>query len=74
MLMLRAGYGYEKGIGNDDISKEDYRTSANKGLSAGFTLELPLSKEKGSTVGLDYSYRATNPFSGTHCIGLRLNL
>ncbi len=73
-LMLRAGYGYEKGIGNDDDSKEDYRTSAQKGLSAGFTIELPLNKEKGSTFGLDYSYRATNPFNGTHSIGIRMNL
>lgn len=73
-LMLRAGYGYEKGIGNDDDTKEDYRTSANKGLSAGFTVELPLSKEKGSTFGLDYSYRASKPFDGTHSIGIRLNL
>ena len=66
-LMLRAGYTYEKG-GSKDL------TTASKPLSAGFTIELPLSKEKGSTFGLDYSYRATNPFSGTHCIGLRMNL
>ena len=73
-LMLRAGYGYTKGIGNDDDTKENYRTSAQKPLSAGFTIELPLSKEKGSTFGLDYSYRATKPFDGTHSIGIRLNL
>ena len=73
-LMLRAGYGYEKGIGNDDNTKEFYRTSAQKGFSAGFTIELPLSKEKGSTFGLDYSYRATQPFDGTHSIGIRMNL
>jgi len=73
-LMLRAGYGYTKGIGNDDDTKENYRTSAQKPLSAGFTIELPLSKEKGSTFGLDYSYRATKPFDGTHSIGIRMNL
>ena len=73
-LMVRAGYGFEKGIGNDDDSKEQYRTSAQKGLSAGFTIELPLNKEKGSTFGLDYSYRSTNPFDGTHSIGVRMNL
>lgn len=74
LLMLRAGYGYEKGIGNDDMTKDNYRTTAQKGLSAGFTVELPLSKAKGSTFGLDYSYRATNPFNGTHSIGVRLGL
>lgn len=73
-LMLRAGYGYEKGIGTDDDTKENYRSTAQKGLSAGFTIELPLSKEKGSTFGLDYSYRATRPFDGTHSIGIRMNL
>ena len=73
-LMLRAGYGWTKGIGNDDDSKTPYRTSAQKGLSAGFTIELPLNKEKGSTFGLDYSYRATDPFNGTHSIGIRMNL
>ena len=72
--MLRAGYGYEKGIGNEDNSKNPYRTTAQKGLTAGFTVELPLNKEKGSTFGLDYSYRATHPFDGTHCIGVRMNL
>lgn len=74
LLMLRAGYGYEKGIGNEDDSQDNYRTSAQKGLSAGFTIELPLSKEKGSTFGLDYSYRSTKPFDGTHSIGVRMSL
>jgi len=73
-LMLRAGYGYESGIGTDDESKENYRTTAHKGMTAGFTIELPLNKEKGSTFGFDYSYRATQPFNGTHCIGARLSL
>ena len=73
-LMLRAGYGFEKGIGNEDATKESYRTTTQKGLSAGFTIELPLNKEKGSTFGLDYSYRATDPFDGTHSIGVRMNL
>jgi len=72
-LMVRAGYLYE--ITNKDNSYTDIaRTTAFTGLSAGFTMEVPLSKEKGSTFGLDYSYRATNPFNGTHTIGVRLNL
>lgn len=73
-FMLRAGYGYEKGIGTDDNTQTNYRTSAQKGLSAGFTVEIPLNKEKGSSFGLDYSYRSTKPFNGTHCIGVRMNL
>lgn len=68
MLMVRAGYSYEKGITN----KED-RTTVFTGPSAGFTVEIPFGKNK-STFGLDYSYRHTDPFQGTHSIGARINL
>lgn len=68
-LMLRTGYVYEKGITN----KAD-RTSAYTGPCAGFTVEVPLNKTKGSSFGLDYSFRATDPFEGTHSIGVRINL
>ncbi|MFY9309765.1 MAG: PorV/PorQ family protein [Bacteroidia bacterium] len=68
MLMVRAGYAYEKGITN----LED-RTSALTGPTAGFTFEMPFGKNK-STFALDYSYQATNPFNGTHALGARINL
>ncbi len=68
VLMLRAGYAYEDGI----LSDAD-RTSVYTGPTAGVTVEIPLNKESGSTFGIDYSYRATNPFSGTHSIGARIN-
>lgn len=68
-LMLRAGYDMEKGI----FSDED-RTTALTGPCAGFTVEIPFGASKKSTFGLDYSYRATNPFNGTHTFGARVNL
>lgn len=68
MLMVRAGYVYEKGIFNIDE-----RTSAYTGPTAGFTFEMPFGKNK-STFSIDYSYQASNPFSGTHAIGARINL
>jgi hypothetical protein len=68
-LMLRAAYAYEEGITN----KAD-RTTVFTGPSAGFTVAVPLSKEKGSSFSVDYSYRATDPFSGVHTIGARINL
>lgn len=68
MLMVRAGYTYE-----DGITSETERTSAYKGPSFGATFEVPFGK-RGSTFGVDYSYRVTNPFNGTHCFGARLNL
>ncbi len=68
MLMVRVGYTYEKGL----LSVGE-RTSAFSGPSAGFTFEMPFGKNQ-STFAIDYSYRATNPFNGTHSIGARINL
>ena len=66
-FMVRVGYTYEDGLNDDDL-----RTTALRGPSAGFTIELPMGN--GSTFGLDYSYRHTDPFQGSHAIGARINL
>ncbi len=68
-LMVRTGFVYEPGI--FDVAK---RTNALTGPCAGITIQAPLNKEKGSTFSIDYAYRATNPFSGCHTIGARINL
>lgn len=67
MLMFRLGTFLETNLYNEN------RANAYTGPSAGLTFEVPFG-EKRSTVGLDYSYRFTNPFGGTHSFGLRLNL
>jgi len=67
MFMVRTGYTYEEGI-----STPSTRTSALRGPSAGFTVELPM--DNGTNFGLDYSYRHTDPFQGSHTIGARINL
>jgi hypothetical protein len=67
-LMLRGAYSYEEGI-----TSVANRTSVYTGPSAGITVQVPLNKENGSMFGIDYSYRASDPFSGTHSIGVRLN-
>ncbi len=72
ILMLRGGYRWEKGI-NDDTE----RTSAHRGISAGFSAQVPLSKEKGKTgpaIGIDYAYLVSSPFQGTHQYGVRFIL
>ena len=66
MFMVRLGYTYE-----DGISTPSSRTTALRGPSGGFTLELPMGA---NTFGLDYSYRHTDPFQGSHTIGARINL
>jgi len=75
MFMLRGGYSYEvKSPSNSSVGNiTTTRTNALTGPTAGFTFEAPLNK-KGTTFSLDYSYRASNPFSGVHSIGARINL
>jgi hypothetical protein len=68
LFMVRMGYTYEDGIRTPST-----RTTALRGPSAGFTIELPMG-DSGSTFGLDYSYRHTDPFQGSHSIGARINL
>ena len=72
MFMLRAGYKYEDGL----IGSSSIRTNAHTGISAGFTFQYSLKKDdpEGPKVGLDYAYKTADPFSGTHGIGLRLDL
>ena len=67
-FMLRAGYNYQNGLFNSTD-----RTTAFTGLSGGFTLEVP-TKKGGPSIALDYSYRTSNPFGGTHTVGIRLQL
>ncbi len=69
MVHLRGGYTYEKGITSDTD-----RTTVYTGPSAGISLDLPFGEEKKSAIGIDYSYRSTNPFAGIHSIGVRVSL
>ncbi len=68
-LMLRAGYAWEK-----NITSKTERMTAFTGPTCGVTLELPFGESKKSSFALDYAYRFTNPFSGVHTIGARINL
>lgn len=68
-LYLRGGYAMEKGT-----FKKAERTNALTGPHAGITIQAPVNKKKGSTIGVDYSYTATNPFQGIHSFGLRISL
>ena len=65
ILMLRGAYTYEDGITN----KAD-RTTVYTGPSGGVTVKVPMNKEKGSSFAVDYSFRATDPFTGIHSVGI----
>ena len=73
MLMLRAGYNYEKGIFNYET-----RNNAYTGLNLGATFQIPVSKanDEGlrNLIAVDYSFRSTRPFSGTHTFGVRISI
>lgn len=72
LFMLRGGYVLQFGKGGSDIA-----ASALTGPTAGATVEVGLGKkesEKRTKLGIDYSYRHSNPFAGVHSIGVRLAL
>lgn len=69
MFHLRGGYMWE-----DKITSEEDRSTVFTGPSAGLSIDLPFGSEKKSLVAVDYGYRATDPFSGCHSIGVRISL
>ena len=70
ILQVRTAYSFQEG-GFD----YETRNSAYTGFSGGLSFNIPLSdEEEASAISVDYSYRATNPFDGTHSFGVRLNL
>ena len=69
MLHLRGGYLYEK-----DITDDNLRQTVFTGPSGGLSVDLAFGPEKANTLSIDYGYRATNPFSGVHQVGLRVSL
>ena len=62
-FMIRGGYMYE-----EDILDDELRTTVFTGPCAGLSIQVPLGKSN-TRFGVDYSYRATNPFDGTHTFG-----
>ncbi len=67
-IMARVGYLYE-----DKITDAALSSFANTGPTAGVTVAMPINST-GGTLDIDYGFRATRNFSGSHTIGLRLNL
>ncbi len=70
MFMLRAAYKYEFG----STSEGGEQAPVYSGLSAGLSFEVPLKKGSDKTFGLDYAYRDTKLWSGSHTVSLRFNL
>lgn len=59
--------GYKLDVGHSDVEAQSIYT----GFSAGASVEVPISSGGANKLGLDYAYRTTNPFKGTHNFTLR---
>ncbi len=69
VFMLRAGYKHELGSGSDEIINNVY-----SGFSAGASIEVPFSSDNDTRFAIDYGYRVTNPWSGTHNLTIRFTI
>lgn len=66
LVVLRGAYKLALDAG-DEIEANLYT-----GLSGGVSVDVPLKRAENRIVGIDYAYRATNPFRGTHNFSVRL--
>jgi len=66
LVVLRGAYklALDKG--------EDFEENLYTGFAGGVSIDVPLKRADNRIVGIDYAYRATNPFRGTHNFSLRL--
>jgi hypothetical protein len=74
-FMARVGYSYQNNI-TQSISTNPIlggRTTVYTGLCAGVTLQAPFGKTH-NLFSISYGYRSTEPYTGTHTIGVRITL
>ena len=70
-FMVRAGYTYESGLFKGVL--DDQCMNLNQGLTAGCSVQVPISKnEDAPMIAVDYAFRQTASYGGTHSIGARL--
>jgi hypothetical protein len=65
LIMLRGAYRVD--LGSPDDGNENVYT----GIAGGATVKFGLKKGSANKICLDYAYRTTNPFNGTHNMGIR---
>jgi hypothetical protein len=65
-VVLRGAYKVNYGKSSASIGDELYT-----GLAGGISLMFPTKKDGTSLFGIDYAYRTTNPFKGTHNLAVR---
>ena len=72
-VFLRGGYTYEDGMWDDITSEENI--NINDGFSAGASIQVPIKTKNGKNTyfGVDYTYRESKAFDGSHTIGIVMN-
>ncbi len=70
MFQLRGGYRYEFG----SVSADSEESPIYTGISAGVSIQVPLKKDSDNTFSIDYGYRHTKLWDGSHSIGIRFDL
>ena len=67
MFQLRCGYIIQPGLWTGNAA------TANNGLCAGASVDVPLSKSNSNTgITIDYSFQSASPMRGSHSIGASL--
>jgi len=70
MFMFRAAYRFEFG----STANGGREAPVYSGVSAGVSLEVPFKKGSTNSFGIDYAYRHTDLWDGSHTISMRFNL
>ncbi len=70
LLYVRGGYKVQ--VGNTATGSS--AQSVYEGLSVGMGIYMPLGREVEKKLGIDYAYRTTHPWNGTHNLTLTLRL
>ncbi len=68
MIMIRGGYKYEMGAGSALEDKGVYT-----GIAAGVSFLLNWGEDENTGLVIDYAFRDSNPFNGTHNISVGFN-
>ena len=70
-FLVRCGYVFESGLFKGIL--DDQCMNLNKGLHAGCSVQVPISKsDNAPMLAVDYAFRNTFSYKGTHSIGVRL--
>jgi Type IX secretion system membrane protein PorP/SprF len=69
-FMLRAAYKMEPGM----LSGDGPASNVESGLAVGASIYVPFKKGSDKKFGFDYSFRTTSVWSGTHSLGLKIDL